>query len=95
MRNLLTKKLNFYFQQVEQGTITGEYAMKNFLLEFGGKSVFIPKRILSKRETIIKAYNDNLAPQIISDRYGISLNYVYQIISEHNGEEFQKRMGVE
>ena len=92
MNNLLVKKLSFLFEQVEAGTIPAYKAMNNFLAEYGGKSIFIPGKVFAKKEIIIMAYDNGDNAKVISKRYNISINYVYRIIAEYNGEEFRKRL---
>ena len=92
MNNVLVKKLSFLFEQVEAGTIPAYKAMNNFLAEYGGKSIFIPGKVFAKKEIIVTSYNNGDNAKVISKRYNISINYVYRIIAEYNGEEFRKRL---
>ena len=92
MKTKLIDKLAFLFKQVEVGNIPAYKALNNFLLEFGGKQIWLPEKVYTKKEVIVKAYNSGMVAKVIARKFDISINYVYATISEHNGAEFRKRV---
>ena len=92
--NLFLEKIDFYFSAVNRGAMKPDEAVNNLLLEFGGSAVFVPKKRISKREMVVREYMNGLTAKQISDLFGVSKNYVYRIITEHNGEEFRKRKNI-
>jgi len=90
--SVMVEKLNFLFEQVDEGNIEPYRALNNFLMEFGGKQIWLPEKVYTKKEVIVKAYNSGMVAKVIARKFDISINYVYATINEHNGAEFRKRV---
>jgi len=88
----LSDKINLYLELVSTGATTPESAFHNIILEFGGGYHFVPRKNKRKKDLIIEEHERGTPAKSISELFGISINYVYRIITEHNGAEMTKRL---